>query len=177
MKHWLKRIAIGLAGLFLVLIALACFGAYAMYAPTQGPKIESYPDPKKALLVIDVQEDYTGGSTPLFADHEKLISATNRVLDASPRLGLLPIYIRQEVPDNALGRLLSGGRAIQGQPGTRTDVRVHRIEGAPDFSKERSDAFSNPALDAWLRAQCVFRTIAVGDSGPSRSPVPKHRDH
>ncbi len=162
MKRWITRVGVGIAALALVLVGLGAYGTYVMYSPTSGPRIGKYAEPKKALLIIDVQEDYTNASNPLFADHETLIAATNRILDASSRLGLLPVYIRQEVPDNALGRMLSGGRALRGHPGARTDARVRQIAGAPDFPKERSDGFSNPALDEWLRAHQVDELYLVG---------------
>ena len=134
-----------------------------MMTPTQGQKIAAYANPQKALLVIDVQEDYTGlkGKQPiLYKNVEPQIAAINDLIDRASKAGLRVAYIRQIFDDNFITRLL-GGRTIEGKPGTELDSRIKMIN-RNDFAKKFSDAFSNPRLDDFLIGNQVSEVYLVG---------------
>jgi nicotinamidase-related amidase len=160
----LKKYALISLAIVVVFVAAAGFVVVKkIYTPTQGKKISAYPNPRKALLVIDVQEDYTGlkGKQPvLFSGVEDRIATINRLIDHASKSGMKVAYIRQLFDDNFIVRLL-GGRTIEGQPGSDLDSRI-RIVNQNDFTKKISDAFSNPRLDAFLVQNQVDELYLVG---------------
>ncbi len=137
-----------------VVVAVILIGAIAIakkiYTPTQGQKISKYANPRKALLVIDVQEDYTGqGKQPvLFKDAQKQITTINMLIGNATKAGMEVVYVRQIFDNNFVTRHFIG-RTIEGQPGTELDSRIWMIN-QNDFTKRISDAFSNPQLEEYL---------------------------
>ena len=61
MKRW-KRILFWMVGLIFVALIAVFAVIYQSMQPTTGPKIGVYQDPRPALLVIDIQEDYDPSS-------------------------------------------------------------------------------------------------------------------
>lgn len=105
-----------LLSLAVVLVACAAFifvTAKKNYTPTQGARISRYADPKKALLIIDVQADYTGidgKKIPLLKGVENQIANINRLIDMAAASGMEVVYIRQLFDNNLrLHGFLSGG--------------------------------------------------------------------
>ncbi|MBI5542583.1 MAG: cysteine hydrolase, partial [Deltaproteobacteria bacterium] len=130
--------------------------------PTNGPRIGSYANPKVAVLVVDIQEDYTGPNARRpYRDGTKIVQATNSLIGQAQEHGALVGYVAN-VFENPVIRLVTGGINAPGAPGTEIDARITRLPGAPTFKKGRGDAFSNPALDAWLRQNQVDRLVIVG---------------
>lgn len=132
--------------------------------------IKNYQNPRKALLVIDIQEDYTGTtSKPPFPykDSERLITTVNNIVEEALKKNVITIYIRQEF-SGILGRLLSRvvghGTAIKGNPGTEIDKRI-AIMSNYCFSKPLPDAFSNPKFEAFLDEQQINELYLVGLDG------------
>ena len=135
--------------------------------PTQGEKIARYAEPRRAVLVIDIQEDFTGTTAkPPFPyrDSEQLIAAVNTITEAAAGSGVVVAYVRQEL-DGIRGRVLStlfaGGTAIKGNPGTGIDRRVKVVSGDV-FPKPASDAFSNPEFEEFLIGRQVNELYLVG---------------
>jgi nicotinamidase-related amidase len=128
--------------------------------PTNGPRIPTYDQGKRALLVVDIQEDYTGkNARKPFHDGERVVFATNLLIENRERLGIdAVVYIQNELGNPVL-RFLAGGLNAPGDPGTHMD---RRLPSAMTFTKGRSDAFSNPALDAYLRKLQVDQLYIVG---------------
>lgn len=149
--------------LVVVLIAVAAI-VWRSMAPTSGPRI-AHDAGRKALLVVDIQEDYTGPrARKPYRDGARIVEATNRLIDAADRLELVVVYVENQIT-NPVIRLLAGGMNAPDAPGTRVDARVHRQPGARTFGKGRSDAFGNPALDAHLRELRVGELLVVGLDG------------
>lgn len=146
-----KYILISLAVVVMVIVIAAIAIAKKIYTPTQGQKISKYANPRKALLVIDIQEDYTGlkGKQPaLYKGVEGQLETVNRLIDTASKSGMEVVYIRQIFDNNLITRLFVG-RTIEGQPGTELDSRIEMIN-QNDFTKKISDAFSNPRLEEFL---------------------------
>ncbi len=159
-----KYVVISLAAIAVILAVIVVAVMKKVFTPTQGAKIAVYANPQKALLVIDVQEDYTGlkGKQPsLYNNVEPQIAAINKLIDKASKSGAKVIYIRQICDDNFLSRLLGGGRAIEGKPGTELDSRIS-VVSRNDFTKKFSDAFSNPRLDDFLISNQVNEVYLVG---------------
>jgi nicotinamidase-related amidase len=128
---------------------------------------KSFENPQKALLVIDIQEDYTGSTaTPPFPykDSEKLIQTVNRLIEKAAQDGMVIVYIRQEFAGfgaRLIAKMLLNGRSIQGNPGTEID---HRIKIISDniFPKPMASGFSNPNLEKFLDGQEINELYLVG---------------
>lgn len=124
----------------------------------------------KALLVIDVQSDFTGPRAKYPFPPGKgdgLIAAANRMSQKAREHGVPVVYIRHEF-DGVLGRLyarlLLRGAAIKGSPGTELDPRLTQVSDHC-FTKNETNAFSNPQLDAFLRQQQVRELYLAGLDG------------
>lgn len=155
------------AGLILCIIGGLIGGIILTTRPTYGNKIAQYEFPQQALLVIDIQEDYTGTTAqPPFPykESQKLIATVNTIIEAASKKNILIVYIRQEF-DGIWGRMLSkafaGGTAMRGNPGTEIDKRISLLS-RHIFSKPKGDAFSNPKLDELLTKHQVKEINLVG---------------
>jgi nicotinamidase/pyrazinamidase len=158
-----KIILITLATVVILIVALVGIAFNKIYSPTEGKRISAYAKPQKALLVIDVQEDYTGlkGKQPVpYKNVEDKIATINRLIDAASKTGTQVVYIRQIFDNNVLMRLFVG-RTIEGLPGTELDSRIKVINGN-DFTKKISDSFSNPKLEEFFIAHQANELYLVG---------------
>lgn len=143
---------------FLALLALL----YRNGRPTKGAKIGAYAAPRTALLVIDIQEDYTGPQArKRFRDGDRIVAVSNALIAQAQSQGMPVVYIQNHV-DNPLLAWMLGGVNAPGAPGTEMDARLPRFPGLRTYSKNRSDAFANPALDAYLREQRVDQLLITG---------------
>jgi nicotinamidase-related amidase len=132
--------------------------------PTRGRKIAGYRHPRKALLVVDIQEDYTGIDAPRsspFKNTAAFVNIVNKVIEVAFKKRMLIIYISHEWPNNIFYRVVSRGLALAGQPGTRQDDRL-AIASAHYFSKHKPDAFSNANLEDLLIRSQVDEVFIVG---------------
>jgi nicotinamidase-related amidase len=161
MKRW-KKILLWSIGTPVVLLAAVFALLYANARPTTGPRIETYAAPRTALIVIDIQEDYTGPQArKRYRDGDRIVAASNALLEQA-RLKGMPVVFIENVIDNPLIALFTRGINAPGAPGTATDRRLLRVPGARTFTKNRADAFSNPELDAFLRQNRVNRVLITG---------------
>jgi len=120
-----------------------------------------------ALLVIDIQEDYTGETAKApfpYKNSERLIKTVNRVVEKAVEKEFIVIYVRQEF-EGVLGRIVSKifghGTAVKGNPGTEIDNRV-KIVSDHCFTKQMPDAFSNPDFEAFMKEQQIDELFLVG---------------
>jgi len=158
-----KGLWISLAATVAIIAMAVLFIGMKIYTPTKGNKIGKYTAPRKALLVVDVQEDYTGHKgkqPPLFKDVEGQIATINRLIDDASRSDMKVVYIRQVFDNNFITRSFVG-RTIDGLPGTEIDSRI-RVVNQNDFTKRISDAFSNPQLEEFLINNQVDELYLVG---------------
>jgi nicotinamidase/pyrazinamidase len=165
MTRIVKRAVLGLVVILGALVVIVAAVLWWATAATSGPHIGAYDDGRKALLVVDIQEDYTGrNARKPYRDGDQIVAATNRLIENAGPLGFKVVYIQNEITNPVL-RLLAGGLNAPGDPGTRVDARILQTPGARTFTKGRSDAFSNPALDAYLRELRVDELVIVGLDG------------
>jgi nicotinamidase-related amidase len=161
MKLTLKRIVLVLVALLGV--ASAAFGAFAwnMTHPTSGARIEAARQ-GKALILVDLQEDYTGPQAPQsYQEPERLISGANQLIEAA-HSGGWPVYlVRVAMPNDWLHALLTGGTALAGTKGAEFDSRLVRADTV-EITKVKSDSFANPLLDEQLAAKQVGELFIAG---------------
>jgi nicotinamidase-related amidase len=164
MKHWLKILLAVLGALALAFGVLVTSVVWAS-RPTTGSHIPSYSDSRAAVLVVDIQEDFTGPSAVRrYHDGDRIVAATNRLLEYARTKALPVVYVRNVI-EHPVMKLLAGGMNARAAPGTEIDRRIVRVPGAKTFDKGRSDAFSNSELDAFLRSQQVDHVLIVGLDG------------
>jgi nicotinamidase-related amidase len=161
----LKKVALTAVAVIILIAAVYLFVMFRqIYTPTTGERIGAYPQPAKALLVIDVQQDYTGPkSNSSYEDVEPRIRTINRLIEAAAQAGVHVVYIRQLFDNNLITRTFIG-KTIEGLPGAEIDSRISIINGN-DFTKKISDAFSNPRLDGFLKAHQVNELYLTGLDG------------
>lgn len=160
----LSLFAILLAVLAGLALLSGLFVARNMFIPTRGKRINSYPDPTKALLVLDIQE--SGGvkpaAMPLPAQTPfgRMIAAVNRLIGCFDSAGLEVAYVRQVFSSNLISRL-HGGRILAGRLEPRI-CRWVKVVNGNDFAKDRTDAFSNQQLEQLLIDRQVEQIFLVG---------------
>ncbi|NJL72921.1 MAG: cysteine hydrolase family protein [Candidatus Competibacteraceae bacterium] len=131
---------------------------------TKGEKIDSYADPRRALLVLDVQRDFTGPQARMPVDSAqaaKMIQAVNGAAVAFRDRGDVVVYIKNVFPRNDIGNLFRNSAAIEGSPGTAFDDRLWLVSDIV-FPKDQPDAFSNPELSNYLVANHVAEITVAG---------------
>lgn len=110
----------------------------------------------KALLVIDIQEDYTGvnaSENTRYKDADELVIRVNKIIGECKRHDIDLIYIKQEFEGFIpilLTKLFSHSSAIKGTPGAEFDKRLN-IGSKNCFSKSTPSAFSNSHLKKYLK--------------------------
>ena len=161
MKRW-KKILLWLICAPIVLLSAVFALLYSNTRPTTGPQIGKYAAPRTALIVIDIQEDYTGPQAKKrYRDGDRIVAASNALLEQA-RLQGVPVVFIENVIENPLIALFFGGVNAPGAPGTATDRRLQKVPGARTFTKNRADAFSNPELDAFLHQNRVNHVLITG---------------
>jgi nicotinamidase-related amidase len=146
-----------LAALTLVAVTML---VRSMFMATKGKKIAAYPDPRKALVVLDIQEGYSGTNSrqPVTSRPATgMIATVNRLIEKAAESCMEVAYVRQ-VFSNSLFVRLHGGRR-QGK--VIIDRRIKVINGN-DFEKNRTDAFSNRQFEQLLIDRHVNELYLVG---------------
>ncbi|WP_051242889.1 cysteine hydrolase family protein [Stappia stellulata] len=162
---WLTILAAVVAALVVLAIYVVAT-ARRIARPTCGEPIAG-DAAKAALLVIDMQEDFTrsqGANAYDPASRDRAIARINDLIARARKDGEPVAFIRQEHRGRAVqlvASLLLGGAGNPGRPGAGLDRDVD-AQGAPVFVKHVADSFSDPALDAWLRDQGIGRLTLTG---------------
>jgi len=117
------------------------------------------------VLALDLQRDFLedDGRMPIArAQVPGLLAVTNAVTAAAAEHGVKVIYISNEFPrSQCLANFFRRGAAIAGSPGGEIDPRVVR-RSSMYVSKAEGNAFSNPALGAFLRVGGADEVIVLG---------------
>ncbi|MCE7072583.1 cysteine hydrolase [Dyadobacter sp. CY327] len=119
---------------------------------------------RKALLVIDVQEDFTGPQARLpvnVVQGKKMITNINLIVELARDLNFTVIYIGNEFNKYDLLNIFHRFAAIRDTPGAALDKRLE-IVSPYYFSKSKDDAFSNPDLLSFLKAQGIHTVVLTG---------------
>jgi nicotinamidase-related amidase len=173
MTHWaLLSVLVGLGVVVVLLAALAFVGLRSGAIGTHGERIPQYDRPGSAVIVVDVQEDFTTWSVGRlgFAAGalESFFSVVNRVQAQARRQAIPIVHVRhqfEEILARLFARVFVGGRGIAGRPGTRLDPRLEAAASDVTFTKRKGDSFSNPGLDAFLRSRSVEHVVILGLDG------------
>ncbi len=131
---------------------------------TKGSAIATYKNPKTALLILDMQEDFLGEDARLPIAKEQIPAITavvNGLIDEFEREGRPIIYVRSEFPKRAIGNRIRHHAAIEGTPGAKIFGKI-RISGSAIFSKKEPDAFSNQGFEQYLIANQINELVITG---------------
>ena len=151
----------------LVLIILILVINYIIFQNTvteisEGEPITQKDTIKQALLVIDIQEGTTGNYSDyeyFMKKSEEIINTINLVADSSVKSQIPVIYIKT-VLHNFLINILNDTYAPESL-GSKLDARLNLVSDNI-FSKEKADAFTNPALDSFLVKNEINKLVFTG---------------
>ena len=149
-----------LGALVVVALGLGGYMAFAMFLPSRGRPIRREARPRRAVLVLDLQEGYAGTAMrqPVMnLPSTGLFGAVNRLVAWAEAEGVEVGYVTQVFAFAWLVRL-HGGRAVSR---VVVDRRVRLVNGNV-FEKHRTDAFSSRSLEAWLEERGVGEVILAG---------------
>lgn len=158
-------IAIGAGAL--ALVAYIVFSLRKLSTPTKGAVIDRAARPETALVVIDVQEDFTRNTGKHAYDPEQrdaALAAISREIEASRAAGHRIAFIRnvfRDWPVIVAMKLVGGGIGTPGRDGLKLDSTLD-VRDAPDFEKAVGDTFSSAPFETWLAENNVGRLILVG---------------
>lgn len=112
--------------------------------------------PRRALLVIDVQNEYVTGSLPIeYPDVDQSLSNIGRAMDAAQAAGIPVVVVQNSLPAGApVFARESDGWELHPQVASRP--RSHYID------KTLPSAFAGTDLAAWLAGQGIDTLTVVG---------------
>jgi nicotinamidase-related amidase len=112
--------------------------------------------PRRALIVVDVQNDYDGGNLaiqhPPFRDSVVNVA---RAMDAAAEAGVKIVVNKQMAPETS-PIFAKGSRGGELHPEIARRGRDHYVE------KTLPSAFAGTDLEAWLRANAIGTIAVVG---------------
>lgn len=118
----------------------------------------------KAILVLDIQQDFTGDTARMPVHKEQaadMIQALNLLTANAGKKGYEVIYIGNEFSASDPLNIFRKFAAIKGRPGSNMDPRLHIIN-SNYFPKSSSNAFSNKALHTFLHEKKITELIITG---------------
>ena len=111
----------------------------------------------QALLVIDIQNDFTGdyAKMPVNAlQASQMIDNLNKLIDETDTEKRDILYIGNEYDRWDVLNVFRNYAAIKGTEGTQLDKRL-RVVNNTYFSKNKGNAFSNQELDKYLKTKNI----------------------
>ncbi len=119
---------------------------------------------KQALLVIDIQNDFTGDRARKPIDRiqaDEIIGNINKIIERAHLLDLTVIYIGNEYSFIDPLNIFRNFAAIKGTEGAKLDPNLKIID-RNYFSKQTRNAFSNPALNTFLKQNGIGKLLITG---------------
>ncbi len=119
---------------------------------------------KKALLVLDIQNDFTGENAKMAVDTNQakvMIANLNKIIDKAKENQLTVIYIGNEYSKFDVLNIFRNFASIKGTDGAKIDEKLHVVTNYY-FSKQKENAFSNPELAAFLKQQNISELYIGG---------------
>lgn len=114
--------------------------------------------PRRALVVIDVQQEYFAGLLPIqYPAREESVARIREAINAAVHADVPFVLVQHELPAGApvFG---SGSANFQNHP----DIAAYEGKAAKRISKQFGSVFAGTDLDAWLRDQGIDTITLVG---------------
>jgi nicotinamidase-related amidase len=110
----------------------------------------------RALIVIDVQNDYDGGNLAIQHPHFRgSVENVARAMDAAAAQGIKIVVVKQLAPETS-PFFAKGTHGTEFHPEVAARPRDHQIE------KKLPSAFTGTDLEAWLKANGIDTVTVVG---------------
>ncbi len=119
---------------------------------------------KSAILIIDIQEDFTGESAKMPVEINQaslMIKNLNEIIDNSDEKHLEVIYIGNEYSKYDILNIFRNFACIEGTEGTKMDKRLH-VKNDYYFPKSKGNSFSNPNLLNFLNQHNISKIYISG---------------
>ena len=152
MKRKLIIIVLFIAAVIFILFGILLIEFLSIANITNGDKISDYSNPKKALLIIDLQRNITEKNGKMILNLEQsgqTIINVNKIIDQSVRLGLDVIYITNEWKKKSIVNIATKRILEEGSDMAKMDPRVKDINNN-HFIKYEMDSFSNKDFEKYL---------------------------
>jgi nicotinamidase-related amidase len=112
--------------------------------------------PSRALIVIDVQNDYAGGELPIeFPDVQSSLRNIGAVMDAA-RVASVPVVVVQNILPSSAPFMAEG----------TSGVELHEIVVSRPYdhyvAKKLPSAFAGTDLEGWLRKHAIDTVTVIG---------------
>ncbi len=147
-----------------MILALALSGSVTALPPSSEIALREN-HPKAAVLVLDLQKDFLADDGKMVVERRQIpgmLAATNAVIEQARTQNHVVVYIGNEFsPGDWLMNLFRRGAAVKGTPGTAMDPRV-TIVSPYYFPKQQGNAFTNPALEPFLRGKGITELVVTG---------------
>lgn len=112
--------------------------------------------PKRALIVIDVQNEYFSGNLPIeYPDPQQSLANIGRAIDAAQAHDI-PVVLVQHLA------AVDSPLFAQGSPGAELHPSIASRPRALLIQKSQANAFSVPELGHWVTAQGIDTLTVVG---------------
>lgn len=112
--------------------------------------------PRRALVVVDVQNDYDGGNLAIqYPPFRDSVVNVARAMDAAAEAGIKIVVVKQMAPESS-PIFAKGSHGGELHPEIARRKRDHYVE------KVLPSAFTGTDLEAWLRANDVDTIVVVG---------------
>ena len=114
--------------------------------------------PRRALIVIDVQQEYFDGLLPIqYPAREESVARICQAIDAAALADAPIVLVQHELPAGA-PVFASGSATFQHHPG----VAAHEGKAAKRIGKQFGSVFAGTDLAAWLRDRDIDTITLVG---------------
>lgn len=159
-----------------IVLAVSCLISLLLYAgfslrrlgmPTRGDPIDRAARPNRALVVIDVQEDFTRNTGRHAYDpgeRDRVLAAIGNEIEKARSSGDDVVFVRNVFrgwPVVMTMKLVAGGIGTPGRDGLRID-RAISVGTDPVFEKSIGDSFSSPDFERFLQERKIGRLTLVG---------------
>ena len=112
--------------------------------------------PRRALVIVDVQNDYDGGNLAIqYPPFRDSVVNVARAMDAAAEAGIKIVVVKQMAPETS-PIFAKGSHGGELHPEIARRKRDHYVE------KVLPSAFTGTDLEAWLRANDVDTIVVVG---------------
>ncbi|MFA6015289.1 MAG: cysteine hydrolase family protein [Gallionellaceae bacterium] len=114
------------------------------------------PQPKRALIVIDVQNDYFGKALPIeHPDPQQSLANIGKMMDAASSAGIPVVVVQNILPKQS-------PIMAEGSAGCALHETIAARPHDHYVAKKLPSAFANTDLDEWLRAHDIDTLIVTG---------------
>ena len=150
-----------------LLVFLMANGLYRILNRPRATPINKVERPNSALLVIDMQEDFTRAGGKMAHDPERRLIAfhqINTLANEAHQLGIPVVEISHAFTDpleKAAIKLLAGGAGVEGSPGLKRDDAL-TYEANYHVWKHEADSFSAPMFTRFMDDHKIGHLIITG---------------